>query len=65
MGSVPKIEAQLGNLQLIILLDSGSMRSLISFDQFQGMGRGGPQTSIIEDRGDMCRGIWTKLGDCR
>ena len=48
MGSTPNVEAQLGNLRLNVLLDSGSMRSLISLDHFHSMRRGDPKLQLLE-----------------
>jgi hypothetical protein len=48
MGSAPKVEAQLGNLRLNVLLDSGSMRYLIWLDHFQSMRRGDPKLQLLE-----------------
>jgi len=42
------VEAQLGNLRLNVLLDSGSMRSLISLDHFQSMRQGDPKLQLLE-----------------
>jgi len=48
IGTAPKVEAQLGNLQLNVLLDSGSTRSLISLDHFQSISRGNPKLQLLE-----------------
>ena len=48
-GSAPKVEAQLGNLRLNVLLVSGSMRSVISLDHFQSMRRGDPKLQLLEN----------------
>jgi len=48
IGTAPKLEAQLGNLQLNVLLDSGSTRSLISLDHFQSITRGNPKLQLLE-----------------
>ena len=47
-GSAPKVEAQLGNLRLNVLLDTGSIRSLISLHHFQNMRRGDPKLQLLE-----------------
>jgi len=48
MGSAPKVDAQLGNLRINVLLDTGSIRSLISLDHFQNMRRGDPKLKLLE-----------------
>jgi len=47
-GSAPKVQAQLGKLRLNILLDTGSIRSLISLDHFQNMRRGDSKLQLLE-----------------
>ena len=41
------VEAQIGNLCLKVLIDSGSMRSVISFEHFQDM-RGDRKLQLLE-----------------
>jgi len=42
------VEAQIGNLCLKVLIDSGCMRSVISFGHFQDMRRGDPKLQLLE-----------------
>ena len=42
------VEAQIGNLCLNVLIDSGSMRSVISFGHSQDMRRGDPKLQLLE-----------------
>jgi len=49
-ASAPKVEAQIGNLRLNVLLDSGSMRSLISMEHFQNMRRGDPKLQLLKTK---------------
>ena len=44
------VEAQIGNLCLNVLIDSGSMRSVISFGHFQDMRRGDPKLQLLETK---------------
>jgi hypothetical protein len=46
-GPVPKIEVQIGTLRVNALLDSGSVRSLILQEQFQGMRNANPKIQIL------------------
>ena len=43
----PQIMAQVGKLNLPVLLDSGSARSLISFDHFQQLSRGDSDLQLV------------------
>ena len=62
-NSPPQIMAQVGKLHLPILLDSGSARSLISFDHFQQLSRGDP-TLQLGSTGVMCNGVRAEFGNC-
>ena len=45
-GLTSQIMAQVGKLHLLVLLNSGSARSLISFDHFQQLSRGDPTLQL-------------------
>jgi hypothetical protein len=45
-GLPPSIEAQIGKLYLLVLIDSGSARSLISFPHYQQLNQGGPAIEL-------------------
>ena len=44
------VEAQISNLCLNVLIDSGSRRSVISFGHFQDMRRGDPKLQLLETK---------------
>ena len=61
-GIGPKVEAQLGNLRLNVLLDTGSIRCLISLDYFQNMPRANPKLQIHETEVTCATASGQKLG---
>ena len=47
-GRQPRIRAQIGNLNCVVLLDSGSSRSIISERHFQLLNRGGQDFKLFD-----------------
>jgi hypothetical protein len=46
-GSPPRVKKQVAKVHLQLLLDTGSARSLISFQQFRQLNLGGPELKLF------------------